>query len=345
MGYYSGLTGYTACVLCPAGTYCPSSGMSVPTTCADGTYSIAPGAVACLATGPGYYAKGGDTAATACQAGSYCVGGQGAPVLCAAGTYSPSPALSVCTPTPAGYYNDAGQSAPIPCADGTYQPLQGGNSSSACRACSAGYGCPSGSTYQNNNPTCVVGTYLNLTNSTCLACPSGSFCRQGSTAPTPCGVGTFMGSAGASACASASAGYFVSTTGATAQTACAAGSYVSVVGASTCLLCTAGTNDAVTTGRTTACPLCAANAYCPNGTYAPSCPANTKSSQGATSAISCVCQAGYACSYTKRISATVTLNTTQANFNGDIGGVKSSFLAAIAAAAGVPVPHKSSSLG
>jgi hypothetical protein len=65
---------------------------------------------------------------------------------------------------------------------------------------------------------------------------------------------------------------------------------------------------------------------------------HTSSVVGGTSQLNCICLAGYGCSYTKRITATVTLNNTNVeNFNTDIGGVKSSFLAAIAAAAGVPV--------
>jgi hypothetical protein len=66
------------------------------------------------------------------------------------------------------------------------------------------------------------------------------------------------------------------------------------------------------------------------------CPANTQSQPGATSQLGCRCITGYACSYTKRISATVRLNASAADFNDDVGGIRTAFINAVAAAAGVP---------
>jgi hypothetical protein len=55
----------------------------------------------------------------------------------------------------------------------------------------------------------------------------------------------------------------------------------------------------------------------------------------ATSQLGCRCNAGYACTYTKRITATVTINGSMADFNANVGGIHTSFINAIAAAAGV----------
>ena len=66
-----------------------------------------------------------------------------------------------------------------------------------------------------------------------------------------------------------------------------------------------------------------------------SCPPNTGSLADQGSLLDCRCVEGFQCTYTKKISATVTLNTTKSDFDSDVGGVKTAFLAAIAAAAGV----------
>jgi hypothetical protein len=45
--------------------------------------------------------------------------------------------------------------------------------------------------------------------------------------------------------------------------------------------------------------------------------------------------AGFQCSYTKQITATVKLNTTYSSFTGDVGGIQTAFKAQVAFAAGV----------
>jgi hypothetical protein len=44
---------------------------------------------------------------------------------------------------------------------------------------------------------------------------------------------------------------------------------------------------------------------------------------------------GFQCSYTKQITATVTLNTSFTSFTSDVGGVQTAFKTQVAAAAGV----------
>jgi hypothetical protein len=58
---------------------------------------------------------------------------------------------------------------------------------------------------------------------------------------------------------------------------------------------------------------------------------------GVSSQLGCRCNPGFICSYTKKIQATFSLNITAANFNSNTGGVRDAFIAAIAAAAGVPI--------
>jgi len=51
--------------------------------------------------------------------------------------------------------------------------------------------------------------------------------------------------------------------------------------------------------------------------------------------VNCICDPGYECTYYKQIQAIVTLNATAYEFQNDINGVRTAFIAAMAAAAGV----------
>lgn len=57
--------------------------------------------------------------------------------------------------------------------------------------------------------------------------------------------------------------------------------------------------------------------------------------EGGSSAHDCKCDAGFLCMYYKRVRAKVILNTTRSAFEHDEGSVRSSFIAGVAAAAGV----------
>jgi hypothetical protein len=108
----------------------------------------------------------------------------------------------------------------------------------------------------------------------------------------------------------------------TTPTDCAAGSY---------------RNDTRATNQSD-CYHCPANSYCPQKSYIPiACPANTGSVADSGSLLDCRCLSGYQCTYTKQISATVTLNSTASDFRDNINNVQTNFKAAIAAAAGVDV--------
>jgi hypothetical protein len=88
-------------------------------------------------------------------------------------------------------------------------------------------------------------------------------------------------------------------------------------------------------GRTNNCPLCEANFYCRTSTSKDVCPLHTTSNAGSYSRVNCLCDPGYQCSYYKQIQAVVTLNATLWEFNNDVNGVRTAFIAAMAAAAGV----------
>jgi len=65
------------------------------------------------------------------------------------------------------------------------------------------------------------------------------------------------------------------------------------------------------------------------------CPLHTTSSAGSYSRANCICDPGFQCTYYKQIQAIVTLNATLWEFQNDINGVRTAFIAAMAAAAGV----------
>jgi len=211
-----------------------------------------------------------------------------------------SVATASCMP---GFWCAAGSALPTPCAAGTYQPHANQASASACLPCPPGAYCPQNSSTPS---VCAAGTYQPYASKEvvgdCLACTAGNYCPQNSSVPTPCAAGTFLGTSGGASCSP----------------------------------CSAGTYDATTLGRTTPCPACAVNSYCLSALSQAPCPANTVSDAGAVSQLQCACVSGYSCTYTKRIAATVTLNNTSlAAFEADTGGVRTNFIATIAAAAGV----------
>ena len=224
---------------------------------------------------------------------------------------------SSCT---AGNYCPTGSTLPLTCDAGYYCPsilmsVRG-------PACQAGYYCAGGA----NTSTPIDGTTGNI-------CPGGSYCPAGSLDPSPCPLGTFLNSTGASDssnCTDCPPGMYCGTLGAAYPTgSCSAGyycpgavqtaqpiNYICPLG----YYCPAGTQQphkcakgyySFVTGSTscTACPIgyyCSANNaatpcdpgyYCPGGDVEVPCPSGTYSTAyGATSSSTCIaCTAGYAC--------------------------------------------------
>jgi len=85
--------------------------------------------------------------------------------------------------------------------------------------------------------------------------------------------------------------------------------------------------------------VCVANYYCRTSTLKEACPMHTTSAAGSYSRLNCRCDPGYSCTYYKQIQAIVTLNATLYEFNNNVGGVRTAFLAAMAAAANVTSDH------
>ena len=118
---------------------------------------------------------------------------------------------------------------------------------------------------------------------------------------------------------------------------CPVGNYKSQINLfsnATCSLCPPGTYSISPTKAMT-CQTCPANSYCVTSASIQACPTYTHSVSGSSSVLQCRCDSGYACSYSKRISATIILNSTVTDFNSNYNNIKSDFINAVAFAAGV----------
>jgi hypothetical protein len=301
-GTFSSAAGAAACIDCPPGTQCPHSGMIAPMPCYPGTFTTPGIKTECQPCGRGYYCPNG-IARVACAATTYADGD----LLrvrecdtCPAGHYCPS--TTTIFTCPAGYYCPMSSLVPMACPAGTFRSPPGGGSLER----------------------------------DCSPCTVGSYCPVNSTQPTPCPDGKFLpftNGTSEGSCMTSPPGFIATTPYAAFE--CAPGTYQPANGSTTCLPCPFGSYDAGTLGRITACPLCPSGGYCTSPTLQSTCPGNTMSPSAATSQLGCRCNAGYACTYTKRITAMVTINGSIADFNADVGGIYTSFKNAIAAAAGV----------
>ena len=205
---------------------------------------------------------------------------------------------------PVGYYCPADTTVPVPCPASTYRDIEGAATVSDCFPCTAGYYCPEASA----SPTaCPASSYRGTPNGAalvdCSLCPPGSYCPSAAlTAPILCKAGTFS----------------------------------SVNGSTNCSACATGTFS-TTQGLTSECSSCSAGSYCPTVTSIAPCPAHTNSTFGANSQLGCRCLSGYLCSYNKQVDSLITLyGVSYSDFINDVGGVRTEFIASIAAAGGVP---------
>ena len=179
-------------------------------------------------------------------------------------------------------------------------------------------------------------------------CPTGGYCPANASAVTPCPAGTYRSLTGGwagSQCAPCPLGQACAAPGLAAGVNCSAGAYANATGLSACLACPPGTLNGPslnTTGRTAVCPACPGYGfYCPSPTApAVACPATTNSSSagGASNILACVCNPGFVCGYYKTITVTFSLaNVSFNDFTHDVNGIQTSFIASVAAAAGVDV--------
>lgn len=118
---------------------------------------------------------------------------------------------------------------------------------------------------------------------------------------------------------------------------CPVGNYKSQLNTfsnATCSACPPGTYS-TSPSKAMTCPPCPVNSYCITGDAVLPCPSYTHSTSGSSSVLQCRCDSGYACSYSKRIFATVVLNSTVTDFNSNYNNIKSDFINSLAFAAGV----------
>ena len=336
-GTYLGTTGgvdRSSCVSCPSGSYCVEES-SAHTQCPAGTYRASVGGVAL-------------SSCVDCPYGQYCPLGTTTPTSCPAGTYlNATNGLSSgdCVACPAGQYCPLRSTIPVDCAAGTYRGTTGGSSqASSCTTCPSGNYCPLASV---NPVNCSVGAYRSILGASmpeeCLVCPTGRYCPLATTNPISCQAGSYRTEVGAGAqtdCSACPAGAYCPTQS-VIPALCRAGTHRATPGAtqmSNCLLCLPGTY-AIDVGRISNCPVCDANYYCRTSTLKEACPMHTTSAVASYSRLNCRCNPGYSCTYYKQLQAIVTLNSTLYEFNNDIGGVRTAFLNAMAAAANVTADH------
>ncbi|KAF0717142.1 hypothetical protein As57867_002460, partial [Aphanomyces stellatus] len=233
----------SACTVCPAGSYCPTT-TNLPIPCPSGAYSVA-GATSCTPCPPGMacaspsalpvacsanaFNLGGAAACTPCLAGFACPQATLPPVACASGSYSLA-GSSICTPCPLGNSCANTTLPPTPCPTGTYAL---GNATS-CSPCFAGQACvlPTAAPIP-----CTNGSYALALAPTCTVCPAGSFCPTTTNLPIPCPSGAYS-VAGASSCTLCPSGMSCASP-AVLPVACVSGSY-SIGGNASCSPCPAG---------------------------------------------------------------------------------------------------------
>ncbi len=180
---YQPNTGQSACLTCPTGFRCHSSGFDdcnadhesycdstfQVTTCPTGHYSPNPNAASlseCVAITAGFQftvtGSGPFTfAQTTCTAGKYCVQGSSSLLSC-----------------PQGFYCPQGSATPLKCEAGKY--CQGTDNATPDGDCTAGYYCIEAA----YSPTPTDGTTGNI-------CPKGNYCPAGASSPIACPIGTY----------------------------------------------------------------------------------------------------------------------------------------------------------
>jgi hypothetical protein len=205
---------------------------------------------------------------------------------------------------PTGFYCPADTTQPVPCPAGTYNNLQNKSAVSDCKACPPGRYCQMNSTFPTD---CSSGSFRDTAGAAsqvdCTTCTPGNYCPVASVSPTPCFIGTYNPNAGRD-------------------------------NDEDCQVCDIG-RYSLTMASATNCPLCQANSYCPNSTSIKVCPLHTVSAEGSSSLLHCRCEKGFVCSYTKIITAVITLNTSVSSFNDPNNPVRGAFITAVSKAAGV----------
>jgi hypothetical protein len=219
VGTYAPTTGFQAahdvstsdaikgCLAWPAGQTCETAGTTATNVCGKGKYAFE-GSTECFDCKIGHYCPNDSTSATQHEANVWPAG-----YLCPAKTTEDptSVAAGDTYKCPKGYYCLAGATSATPCLAGTYNDQLAGTSAASCQPSPAGYYTKEAST--------TTGTL----------CTAGYYWEQGTTgeAAIPCPVGkmrTTAGGAQLSDCVKCTAGYYCGQATAT-PTICPQGSY------------------------------------------------------------------------------------------------------------------------
>lgn len=298
----------SACLPCPAGSYCTETGISNPNLyacppgsycpeatddplpCPEGRYNSLGGAATdleCPLCPGGHVCLAGTVAPEACDAGTFCPAGAVNATTCTAGSYCP-PASITPVGCPAGYYCPTGSATPTICEQGTYCPAN----SVFPLVCPAGTFSPpasSGSSRTSAAEACTVcpaGYYSDATDGTqCSPCTKGYVCLGGTSSPRPLNEQRDKGYA-------CPAGFYCPE-GSAIERPCPRGTFnpspgASVVGA--CLPCSLNSFNAEE--GASACKPCSSSSYTNStGSLACTCRGMYRHFQPTDGA--CICQPGY----------------------------------------------------
>ena len=330
-------------VLCPANSYCPVNS-TAPTACLAGKISAINSSTLNQCVCPsvqqsvvnnrcscpsGQFSSGGNCLACPvgmmcavsldpilCSAGTYCPDGSTTEQACQAGSYCATPATQVLCP--ANSYCPVNSTAPTPCSDSKVSPAAS-ISLDACQKNEISFVItidnvdPSvnQAQFQTNLPENIkINAYQDVIFSTQTLCPTGYFCPADTINPVPCPAGSYNNEQNKSAatdCKICPVGQYCPINS-TIPTVCSATSYRDTTGASS-------QSDCIT------------------------CPQHTVSTEGSSSLLNCRCEQGFVCSYTKIITAVITLNTSVSSFNDQSNPVRATFITAVSTAAGVSASH------
>ena len=301
------LVGNRTCTPCAPGFEQPATTASTCSGCAPGYVAPDPGTPVCLRCAPGAFETGTRLACGTCPEGAYSTGNATACLACPANTYSPSGSPDCPPCPPLSVSAGAGPLLSCVCQQGLLRLLA---PAFVCQACPDG-------TFSLQNAT------------VCAECASGLYSTAISSSCTFCASGTYQPSPRQSACILCAPGS-LSEQAAPACYPCPAPLYC--MGGGHYAPCPLGTySSALSLQDLTDCLPCPANAFCQTSGDLEQCPAHTSSAQGSVTKLSCLCDVGYQCTYSKAVRVNVTLPLTQAQF--DL--VRDQFIQAVAAAAGV----------
>ena len=219
LGRYSaeqGVRSEEECLLCRAGSYCGTNGLTAPSGLCDAGYYCPPGQEvrnpAGLECPPGQYCEAGSVVGDPCPAGRY-----------QPGTLAGSP--TACTACPPGFACPTGSILPQECREGFFCAGSTESSTPSGAVPALGGVCPAGSSCPTNSssPTaCPAGRYANTTGRVqCDPCPIGTICSgTGTEIPTPCPAGGYCNVTGMTGAVSCPAGTYQPLTGTVDETDC-----------------------------------------------------------------------------------------------------------------------------